>query len=244
MKKPMKDRIGDFMAGKGFYIVLFLCVAAIGISGYVLFSSMNPAGPEAPVAGTVQVTVTPTPSVVPEKPEVPATAKPTPTPSTKPAPTATPAAAATPVPAPSASAAPSAPAVYTWPVKGEILSPFSVEALAYDETMGDWRTHAGIDISAAQGTKVLAAASGTVTAVNHDDLMGTSVVIDHGNGVVSTYANLASVPTVSAGDSVATGDVIGSVGNTAIAESALPTHLPLEMTKDGLPTAPPGVLPS
>ena len=39
MKKPFMERFGDFMAGKGFYIVLFLCVAAIGISGYYLFSS-------------------------------------------------------------------------------------------------------------------------------------------------------------------------------------------------------------
>ena len=40
-KRPFVERIGDFMAGKGFYIVLFLCVAAIGISGYYLFSSLN-----------------------------------------------------------------------------------------------------------------------------------------------------------------------------------------------------------
>ena len=40
-KKPILERIGDFMEGKGFYIVLFLCVAAIGISGYYLFSSLN-----------------------------------------------------------------------------------------------------------------------------------------------------------------------------------------------------------
>ena len=40
MKKTMRDSVGDFMAGKGFYIVLFLCVAAIGISGYYLFSGL------------------------------------------------------------------------------------------------------------------------------------------------------------------------------------------------------------
>ena len=40
-KKPILERIGDFMEGKGFYIVLFLCVAAIGISGYYLFSSLD-----------------------------------------------------------------------------------------------------------------------------------------------------------------------------------------------------------
>lgn len=41
MKKPWTEHIGDFIAGKGFYIVLFLCVAAIGISGYYLFSTFG-----------------------------------------------------------------------------------------------------------------------------------------------------------------------------------------------------------
>ena len=49
--------MGDFLEGKGFYIVLFLCVAAIGISGYYLFSSLTPDEPDAPVAGTAQITV-------------------------------------------------------------------------------------------------------------------------------------------------------------------------------------------
>ena len=47
--------MGDFLEGKGFYIVLFLCVAAIGISGYYLFSSLTPDEPDAPVAGTAQI---------------------------------------------------------------------------------------------------------------------------------------------------------------------------------------------
>ena len=33
-QKPTQHKLGDFMEGKGFYIVLFLCIAAIGISGY------------------------------------------------------------------------------------------------------------------------------------------------------------------------------------------------------------------
>ena len=39
-QKPTQHKLGDFMEGKGFYIVLFLCVAAIGISGYFLFSGL------------------------------------------------------------------------------------------------------------------------------------------------------------------------------------------------------------
>ena len=41
-QKPSQHKLGDFLEGKGFYIVLFLCVAAIGISGYYLFSSLTP----------------------------------------------------------------------------------------------------------------------------------------------------------------------------------------------------------
>lgn len=40
MKKTMRDSVGDFMAGKGFYIVLLLCVAALGVSGYYLFPAL------------------------------------------------------------------------------------------------------------------------------------------------------------------------------------------------------------
>ena len=39
-QKPTQHKLGDFMEGKGFYIVLFLCIAAIGISGYYLFSGL------------------------------------------------------------------------------------------------------------------------------------------------------------------------------------------------------------
>ena len=45
-QKPIAQRVGEFLEGKGFYIVLSLCVAAIGISGYYLFSTLNQAGGE------------------------------------------------------------------------------------------------------------------------------------------------------------------------------------------------------
>lgn len=87
MKKPLRERFGDFMDGKGFYIVLFLCVAAIGISGYYLFSAMGSlTGPDEPVAGTAQVTVTPTPRITPAPPEVSAAPAVLPTPQATPGP--------------------------------------------------------------------------------------------------------------------------------------------------------------
>ena len=233
-KKTWTDRLGDFIAGKGFYIVLFLCVAAIGISGYYLFATLGPNEKEVAADAPVEVVVTPTPVATPTpvRPSV------KPTPSADPAPTATPAATPTPSanPTPAETVKPSAakPAVsvYTWPVKGEVIRDFSLEVLAYDETMGDWRTHCGMDISAQLGAEVCAVSTGTVEAVYEDDLMGTTVVIDHGEGVKSIYSNLAAMPTVEVGDTVKPGSVIGAVGETALAESGRPPHLHLEMSKN------------
>ena len=64
-----------------------------------------------------------------------------------------------------------------------------------------------------------------MSALYQDDLMGTVVEIDHGQGLVSQYANLAATPTVKVGDEVTTGTVIGSVGDTANLESGSQAHL-------------------
>lgn len=234
MKKPISQRIGAFIAGRGFYIVLFLCVAAIGISGYYLYSALSSAkdvAAEAPARVTVTPSPSPSVSIAPEKPAV--TVKPSPSPSP------TPSAEPQPSPSPSPSSAPA----FAWPVEGEIIHDFSLEVLAYDVTMGDWRTHSGLDIAADVGTQVCSVCSGTVTDVYEDDLMGVTVVIDHGDGLSSLCANLSSEVTVAVGDGVLTGDIIGSVGHTALAESSREPHLHLELLKDGVAVDPEQYLP-
>ena len=230
MKKSLYHRFSDFIEGRGFYIILALCIAAVGISGWFLYTSVTRGQEERPVGGTASITVTPAPSaaVRPQKPALPVT--PRPTAAARPAQTAAPTPAATPKPA----AAPqSAPTSLAWPVRGEVLTGYTVEALAYDVTMGDWRTHAGIDIAAAAGTEVRAPASGVVLDVIQDVMMGTTVVLDHGGGLTTACSNLAAIPTVEVGDSVSVGAVIGSVGSTAIAESALPSHLHFTVERAG-----------
>ena len=83
-KRTLLTRVGDVLEGKGFYIILLLCVAVIGLSGYYLVSATDlSAGPGAPVDGQANVVVTPSPA-------------PTVKPQTTPAPTATPVPQATP----------------------------------------------------------------------------------------------------------------------------------------------------
>ena len=133
---------------------------------------------------------------------------------------------------------PEAPRLVVAPLVGEEVAAFSVDELKYNETLGDWRTHDGIDIAAEVGTQVLAACSGTVTQVIDDDLMGTSVTIAHDDGYETIYSNLQSVPTVSEGQQVSAGEVIGSVGCTSIAEFAVPAHLHFAVTQNGVPCDP------
>ena len=237
MKRTLLEKLGDFVLGKGFYIVLFLCVATIGISGYYLFrtpSTQPGSVPLEPVAGSPEV-VLPDTSV--QKPQggitVPEPDKSSAQTAKQPEEATGQKGSKTQPQVPTDTAKPKAAAVYTWPVKGEVLRGFSVETLAYDQTMGDWRTHDGVDIAAEEGLKVLCASDGVVKAVYQDDLMGATVVVDHENGVVSTYSNLSAEPAVAAGQEVDTGTVLGTVGGTAIAESGLPAHLHLEMTQDG-----------
>ena len=244
MKRNLFQKLGDFVLGKGFYIVLFLCVAAIGISGYYLIRTVTGGSqPSEPVTANPTVTLPDSsaqeaPSTQPleeetpeEEPPAPAVQEDDPQPVKEPA-------------QEEVSTQPEyKEVVYTWPVKGQVLRAFTAEALAYDPTMGDWRTHSGIDIAAAEGIQVLATAKGTVLAVTEDDMLGVCVAIGHGDGLVSVYANLDPEVQVVEGDSVYTGDIIGQVGNTAIAESALPSHLHFAMVKHDLPADPMGYLP-
>lgn len=120
----------------------------------------------------------------------------------------------------------------TMPIEGEIFTPYSNGALVKSETLGDWRTHNGVDIAAEQGAAVKAAAKGKVTALRSDALWGYVVEITHSNGVVSTYCGLAKQPSVKEGDSVKLGQVIGLIGYIP-AESLMPSHLHFECRQNG-----------
>lgn len=245
-QKSFADRMEAFFAGKGFYIVLSLCIAVIGVSAWSILSgagsgrddpgiSMAVSGLDEPMAASVPAAEA---VMAPEASEVAA------------APAEEPPAVSTAAPilaAPSAeqpaSAAPAAPAPQTsaaqereyfvWPVTGEIENPFSTSVLTFNRTMQDWRVHDGLDIAAELGTQVRAAANGQVAEIYHDDLYGTTVVISHRDGLCSIYSNLAETPTVSVGQQVSVGQIIGAVGDTALAETGEACHLHFAMQIDG-----------
>lgn len=90
----------------------------------------------------------------------------------------------------------------------------------------------GIDVGAPAGTAVYAAASGKVTTAFGDGLYhggyGNYIDIKHDNGTVTRYAHLSSV-SVSVGDTVSQGELIGGVGNTGKVYGATGNHLHFEV---------------
>lgn len=126
------------------------------------------------------------------------------------------------------------------PTNGHIFKGHSTEELVYSLTLGDYRTHTGVDVHADIGSEVKACLDGKIANVYHDPLMGHCVSIDHGDGVVSVYKNLASeLPEgIVAGAAVKSGDVIGSVGESAVIEFSDEGHLHLEIYVNGKPCDP------
>ena len=223
----MIKRLQSALGGGGFYVVLAACVLAAGIGGYFLLT--GGAEETAPLQEPEEEpTQTEAVSPVTDLPVQTEETIQEPEPEEEPQPAAavselvddTPVAAAV-------------PKLVVAPLKGEVLTAFSVDQLVYSETLGDWRTHDGMDIAADAGTKVLAASGGKVISVTEDALMGTTVALDHGDGYQTTYASLQAKPTVAKGDTVTAGQVIGAVGATAAAESAQGPHLHFAVSKDG-----------
>ena len=214
---------GRGFAGKGYYIALILCAAAIGITSYVYHRnsqkieevSLQETQVEDVLAGTMGTE------------DVPVLATEAPTQSTAPATQAT---------APTATE--KKPLKTTSPVSGNAISGYSMEALSYNQTTRDWRVHNGVDLAAEPGTEVCAAADGKVYTVYEDDAMGHTVVIRHDDGYTTKYSSLSENVLVKAGDTVTMGQVIGYAGDTAIVETTLGSHVHFSVTCNDEPMDP------
>lgn len=97
------------------------------------------------------------------------------------------------------------------PIKNhKVTAPFS-ETPVYNETLGDYRAHTGIDYEADIDDKVRAMGAGVVKDIYYDDLLGNVVEIEHSDSVCSYYCGLAKTTLVQKGEVVSAGDFVGTV---------------------------------
>lgn len=110
---------------------------------------------------------------------------------------------------------------------GAYLNAYSGDELVYNKTLGDWRTHNGIDYAAAKGEKVSAPAAGKVTLAGADGSWGPTVAIEDASGRLWRISGVADLK-VKAGDTVTAGQALGTVGSVSC-ECAEDSHIHLEV---------------
>lgn len=120
------------------------------------------------------------------------------------------------------------------PIKDSVvIKEYSPTELLESKTMGDWRTHSGVDIAASDGTIVRAMSNGIVTEITNDEMYGTTIRIEHKDGYTALYSGLSPTTTVKVGDELVGGTAIGSI-YLVPCERMDETHLHLVMYKDSV----------
>ncbi len=130
----------------------------------------------------------------------------------------------------------------TWPVSGQIVMDYSTETAIYDKTLELYRTNDSICISSPEGTDVMASSEGIVENIFTDNENGKTVVINHGNGWMSTYSQLQEEVNVAVGQVVKEGEFIGKIGSPSNYSVLLGPHLNFKITKDNTSSDPKLVL--
>lgn len=212
-----------FWAQKGFYLVMALCLVAVGATAWGVFGDSGLTDLEDPSTSSQPIVVdwdvsqpvenpvsdVPVESSAPEEESSSEVEEPASEPAEQTAST-----------------------VYMYPSGNEVMNTFSGETLVYSQTLEDWRVHDGIDLQAKTGSDVKAIADGTILSSTDDPMWGKVLEIDHGDGLIACYRGLASNNSLAEGDTVQIGQVIGAVGSIPCEVAEAP-HLHLTITKDG-----------
>ena len=121
---------------------------------------------------------------------------------------------------------------FSLPVSGALLKKHDPTLQVFSNTMNDYRVHLGIDVVTESSAPVYSAADGKISRIWEDALMGYCMAIEHSGDCYTIYKNLSkTLPEgISEGVSVRAGQLIASVGDSAMIEVADEPHLHFEMT--------------
>ncbi len=107
------------------------------------------------------------------------------------------------------------------------------ETMVFNSTLNRYTAHLAMDFYAPEGSDVCAVYDGTVISVESTFLQGTTITVDHGNGLYTIYNSLADGDGVSVGQQVKQGDIIGQVSVSNRQEYKAGAHLHFEVKENG-----------
>jgi len=216
-EKLTKSNVKTFFRKQGLYVLIFLCVAAAGVTALLTWPKEPPAPENNTGAAIIEG-----PNLEDE------IAARTPVPSPQPTPDNTPAI----TPANTSKPVLSSGGIkLKKPVDGQIIQPFSGDKFEFFPSLNMWKTHNGVDIKADKDAIVVAALAGTVTEVYANEADGGVIIISHSDKSKTLYAGLGEM-LVEEGDKVNAGQQIGKIGEMP-KELDLSYHLHFEYIVNG-----------
>lgn len=204
--KKSNGAVASFFRRNLTYIVLFLCILAVGASiALILISENEPLKVEETIANETPIDNTddnggknePEPTGNPEVPTVKTVS-------------------------------------FILPVENYTTVCLYTDALAFNQSLNRYSSHKAIDFMGNEGTKVFCVYDGVVKSVENSLLTGVTVTIDHGDGLYTVYNSILDGENVTVGQSVKQGDVIGVISTTNRQEYKDGAHLHFETIENGV----------
>ena len=127
--------------------------------------------------------------------------------------------------------------VLQWPVDGNVILSYSMDAPIYFATLDQYKYNPALVISGVVGGEVIAAAKGEVVSVETNAQTGTTVTMNIGSGYKLVYGQLKEV-CVKQGDYVSEGDLLGHVSEPTKYYSIEGPNVYFQLLKDGEPVNP------
>lgn len=125
----------------------------------------------------------------------------------------------------------------TWPVAGNVVLDYSMDGSIYFPTLEQYKYNPALVIGSDEGAQVVASARGIVESIGIDEETGTTITMSLGNGYKLKYGQLQEL-TVSEGDIVEQGELIGYVSQPTKYYCVEGNNLYFAMTKDETPIDP------
>lgn len=124
-----------------------------------------------------------------------------------------------------------------WPMDGNVIMNYSMDATIYHATLDQYKYNPAIIIAGSVNSKVFAVARGQITDVSQNEVTGTTVTVDLGDGYQAIYGQLKEL-NFKKGDYVESGHVLGYVSEPTKYYSVEGSNLYFELQKDGVPVNP------
>lgn len=135
--------------------------------------------------------------------------------------------------------------IFEMPIKNaEIIKDYVSASVIYNQTLGVYSGHKAIDFSAPEGTEVVCAYDGVIESIEISKVKGTSVIVNHGNGLKTVYNSIEASDLLNEGASVSKGEVLGTVSLNNKTEYLDGAHLHFEVIENNVKVDPNKYLPS